>query len=182
MALETLTIKIGRLLGLEFVGWRVRGQATGGSEVDVVMDDIGTIFNRVQIQCKNIQAQLEAKHVAREVGLSRMIRTNTILMIARGGVSADAKQYANQIMQLENISIMFIHGDKLDEFDDRPDQLLATLQGESRRIHGIKRLESREETTQEAKVDEAEVIEEYEEELEEFQSRTTSLSEFSEDG
>ena len=40
VALETLAIKLGRLLGLDFAGWRVRGQKTGGAEVDVVMDSI----------------------------------------------------------------------------------------------------------------------------------------------
>ena len=141
VALETLTVKIGRLLGLDFAGWRVRGRKTGGSEVDVVMDDIGITFNRFQIQCKNIKSQLETKHVAREVGIARMLQTNTILMVARGGVSTDARLYANRVMRHENIAVMFLTDDVLNELDQNEDHLLTALRGESRRIHNLKQLE-----------------------------------------
>lgn len=140
VALETLTVKIGRLLGLEFAGWRVRGRETGGSEVDVVMDSLGVTFNRFQIQCKNTKKQLEAKHVAREVGLARTLQTNTILMVARGGISSNAEQYANRVMQYENIAILFLYGDDLDEFDGNENHLLTVLRGQSRRVQNIKRL------------------------------------------
>lgn len=140
VALETLAIKIGRLLGLTFVGWRVRGQKTAGSEVDVVFDEVGELFNRVQVQCKNTEDAIKTKHVAREVGICRTLQTNTILMVARGGVSGDARQYASRVMQHENIAIMFLTGDDLEEIDDDPTHLLHALQGESRRISKLKSL------------------------------------------
>lgn len=186
VALETLAVKIGRTLGLEFVGWRVRARETGGSEVDVIFDDIGTVFNRIQIQCKNIKGQLETKHVAREVGISRMLQTNTILMIARNGVSADARQFANQVMRHENIAVSFLTGDTLEVLDEDTDHLLTALRGESRRIHGLKRLgrEERveEEEEQELVNRENEALEKYEEELEEYtEASDASLTDFQED-
>lgn len=140
VALETLAIKIGRLLGLTFVGWRVRGRKTGGSEVDVVMDSITEIYNRVQIQCKNTQSQLDTKQVAREVGISRMLQTNTVLMIARGGLSGDARQFANRVMRHENISIVFLTGEDLEQIDQDPTHLLYVLKGQARRISNLKSL------------------------------------------
>lgn len=168
VALETLAVKTGRLLGLDFVGWRVRGRKTGGSEVDVVMDEIGTTFNRWQIQCKNIQNQLESKYVAREVGIARILQTNTILMIARSGVSQDAQRYANQVMRYENIAILFLTGEDIERLDTESDHLLTSLQGKARRIHTLKRLD-RQEVEGEEEYDlierEEEALDEYAEEL-----------------
>lgn len=186
VALETLAVKIGRLLGLNFVGWRVRGRKTGGSEVDVIFDDIGQLFNRVQIQCKNIQSQLETKHIAREVGISRMLQTNTILMIARGGVSGDARQFANRIMRHENIAIMFLTGDDIKDLDTDTTHLLHVLRGESRRISNLKRLGEAEyvegEDEEEVVNREEDVLEEYQEEIEKYHDETgedASLDDFS---
>ncbi|WP_379818903.1 restriction endonuclease [Halolamina salina] len=183
VALETLTVKIGRLLGLDFAGWRVRGRETAGSEVDVVMDDVGVTFNRFQIQCKNTKDQLEAKHIAREVGLSRTLQTNTILMVARGGVSSKAEQYANRVMQHENIAILFIRGDDLDEFDGNEDHLLTTLRGESRRVKNLKRL-GREDLVDEDEDEEMtdreeEALEKYADQIEDGDDSQESLDEFS---
>jgi hypothetical protein len=184
VALETLAVKIGRLLGLTFVGWRVRGRKTGGSEVDVVMDDIGEIFNRAQIQCKNTQSQIKTKHIAREVGISRMLQTNTILMIARGGVSGDARQFANRVMRHENIAVMFLTGDDLEELDQNATHLHHVLQGESRRISNLKRLGEAEYVEEDddgvVANRENEALDEYQGEIEEFQdtSEDASLGDF----
>lgn len=182
VALETLTVKLGRLLGLDFAGWRVRGRKTGGSEVDVVMDDIGVTFNRFQIQCKNIQSQLETKHVAREVGIARMLQTNTILMVARAGVSPDARLYANRVMRHENLSVMFLTGDDLDELDQNEDHLLTTLRGEARRIRNLKRLKEGEvesDEDEEMADRESEALEQFADDIEAARSQSQgSLDDF----
>ncbi len=185
VALETLAIKIGRSLGLDFVGWRERGRKTGGAEVDVVMDQIGTTFNRWQIQCKNTQSAIESKYVAREVGISRMLQTNTILMIARGGITTSAKRFANRVMIHENISILFLTGETLNELDERPTLLLHALRGESRRVQNIKQLDERdmiEEDEEQKKALQAEkVLEEYQEDSESEERGGSTLSDFSSD-
>lgn len=171
MALETLSVKLGRMLGLEFVGWRVRGQETGGSEVDVVMDNLGLTYSRVQIQCKNIKGKLQTKHIAREVGISRTLQTNTILMIARGGVTTDAKRFANRIMHQENLAIMFLTGEDIEQIDDNPDRLRNVLRGETRRIHNRKRLGERDMVEEDEdddapdEVDERGVLDDFEDEI-----------------
>lgn len=164
VALETLAVKTGRLLGLDFVGWRVRGRKTGGSEVDVVMDQIGTTFNRWQIQCKNIQSPLGSKYVAREVGIARVLQTNTILIIARGGLSSDSRQYANQVMRQENIAILFLTGEDVERLGKDADHLLTALRGKARQIHNLKRLNRQEVEEQE----EYDLINREERALEEF--------------
>lgn len=185
VALETLAVKLGRMLGLEFVGWRVRGRETGGSEVDVVMDQIGLTYSRVQIQCKNIKGKLQTKHVAREVGISRMLQTNTILMVARGGVTTDARRFANRIMHEENIAIVFLEVDDIENLDESPNELHNVLRGKSRRIHNRKQLGEREMVDEDEEDDELDrdkeqdILEDYEDDIEEATpEETASLSDF----
>jgi hypothetical protein len=182
IALETLTVKLGRMLGLEFVGWRVRGRKTAGSEVDVIFDDLGSLFNRVQIQCKNTQNQLGAKHIAREVGISRVLQSTTIMMIARGGLSTEARQFANRIMQHENIAVVFIEGEDIEALDEDPSYLLDVLESESARIHGIKQIGDRKgvEQDEEESLTEREdaALQEFEEEIEVELTKEKKLTEF----
>jgi hypothetical protein len=183
IALETLAIKIGRLLGLDFVGWRVRGKQTNGAEVDVVFDEVGKTFNRWQIQCKNTKSTLESKYVAREVGITRTLQTNTILMITRGGTSQDARQFASQVMRHENLAIIFLSEDDLLKLDEQPDHLLTTLRGESRRVQRIKCLQMQDSSdeSKETEIQEEEALAKYEDEISEYQSagpEMMSLSDF----
>ena len=186
VALETFAIKLGRMLGLEFVGWRVRGRETGDvGEVDVVMDQIGLTYSRIQIQCKNIKGNLQTKHVAREVGISRMLQTNTILMVARGGVTTDARRFANRIMQEENMSIVFLEVDDIENLDDNPNEIHNLLRGKSRQIHNYKQLGERDMVEEEEDDDEynrdkeQDVLEEYESDIQDATEEDTfSLSDF----
>lgn len=137
-ALEALAIKIGLMLDLTFAGWRIRGTETGGAEVDVVMDSTGTGFSRWQIQCKNTQNRLRTKHVAKEVGMARMLQSNVILMISRSDVVRDARRYAKKVMATENLTILFLNGNDLEELEHNPEHLSATLKRQTQRVHQLK--------------------------------------------
>ena len=139
-ALEALAVKIGLMLNLTFAGWQVRGTETGGAEVDVIMDEIGTGFSRWQIQCKNTESKLRTKHVAREVGLARMLQSNIILMVSTSKVVPDARQYAKRIMDSENLTILFLADDDLEELDESPEHLSTALKRQTQRVHRWKQL------------------------------------------
>jgi len=188
LALETMAVKLGRLLGLEFEGWHIRGRNTGGSEVDVIADRVGVSFERWQIQCKNTKSNLRTEHVKEEVGVSRMVQSNVILMIARSGVGSGAKKFATRVMFRDNLTIMFLHGDDLQKFDENPRDLLRTLRTEARRIKRLKGLDERDmveiEEGEERANREEETLEEYEEVVEEYQNpkggdEQNSLSDYS---
>jgi len=83
-------------------------------------------------------------------------------------------------MQHENLSILFIDDSDLQELDTRPDELLETLRGESKRIQRYKRLSLDNEQTEEER-DPQEVLDEYEDEIEkatENTDKTLDLSNF----
>ena len=137
-ALEALAIKIGLLLDLDFVDWHLRGTETGGAEVDVVMDSVETDFSRWQIQCKNTDKRVRTKHVAKEVGLSRMLQANVILIICRSGIVPDAQRFAKKIMSQDNLTILFLTGEDLDKMDDEPSHLAEALSSQTQQIHRLK--------------------------------------------
>jgi len=172
LALETLAVKLGRILGLEFAGWHVRGRHTGGSEVDVVMDSVGTSFERWQIQCKNIGKKLRTGHVKEEVGVSRLVQSNVVLMVAREGIADDAKRFANRVMHRDNLTILFVEVDKLGEFDHKPNELIQYLRDQVREIHRFKKLSERDMIESEEELDEdreQEALDAFADELEEYE-------------
>jgi len=171
-ALEALTVKVGYMLGLEFVGWHVRNwSGTGGSEVDVVMDSVGTAFSRWQIQCKNMANSLRTSDVKEEVGVSRLVQSNVILMIARSGVVDDARQYASRVTARGNLSIIFLNAEDLAEFDANPDKIVNTLRREARRVQRHKQIGARdmvEAVADESDRSEEAALEAHQEDLSEF--------------
>lgn len=104
-------------------------------------------------------------------------------MIARGGVTDEGHRFAARVMQDENLSILFIDDSDLRELDTRPDKLLETLRGESKRIQRYKRLSLDDEQTEE-KRDPRKVLDEYEDEIEkatEDADKTLDLSNFTDE-
>lgn len=143
-ALEKLAIKIGRLLDLEFRGWQTRAAETGHSEVDVVFDSTSTTFDRWQIQCKNPEDRtavgVSPQTVAREAGVARRLQSNVLLLITTGRVSDTARSFARQVMVTTNLSIHFLTGEQLDEFEGDPTVLVEELERQAREIRQVRAL------------------------------------------
>lgn len=143
-ALEKLAIKIGRLLNLEFRGWQTRAAETGHSEVDVVFDSTTTTFGRWQIQCKNPEDKtavgVSPQTIAREAGVARRLQSNVLLLITTGRVSDNAWSFARQVMVTTNLSIHFLSGNQLDEFDGDPTVLVEELEEQAREIRQVRAL------------------------------------------
>jgi len=142
LALEALAIKLGEALGLDFAGWRVRGQATGGSEVDVLMDDVGATHTRWQIQCKGaLEDRITADTVAREVGVAQVVNADTLLLVVRGGMTDEADRFATQVMQRTSLTVLKLTEADLKAIVETPDVLYTRLAGQAERAHRIKRLD-----------------------------------------
>ena len=72
IALEALAFKLLRILGLDHLATRVRAEATGGNEVDLLFQSGRLLYSRWQVQCKNASS-VSIDHVAREVGLTQIL-------------------------------------------------------------------------------------------------------------
>lgn len=69
------------------------------------------VYSRWQVQCKNT-ARVALDDVAKEVGLTHFLKSNVVVMVSTGHIGADARRYANKIMQDSNMCVVMI---------DRPD-------------------------------------------------------------
>ena len=138
MALEALAFYLGRLLMLDFVQWRVRGNQTGGAEIDVIMEGKNLVFSRWQIQCKN-SAQASLDDVAKEVGVAQVIKSNVILIVTTGRIGRAAREFAEQVMRETNLYIALLDGNHLRLLRDAPIEIADILSVQAEGAMTIKR-------------------------------------------
>lgn len=140
LALEAFAIRMMRIVDLDFVGTRVRGSETGGAEVDVIFDTTRLNYSRWQVQCKNT-SKVSLDQVAKEVGLSHVLKTNVIVILTTGKASNTAKEYAIKVMKELNLCIIFIEKEDIDEIMASPANIVDVLNRESMKAKKIKVLD-----------------------------------------
>lgn len=138
-ALEALVLRLTRLLDLQFVGWRLRQQRTGGAEVDVLVESDRLIFSRWQIQCKNT-ARVELEDIAKEVGLTFYLKSNVIMIVTTGRIGKPAREYARGIMQTTNLHIILIEKGDLSQLRLQPTAIVTILDREAKSAMQLKEL------------------------------------------
>lgn len=137
LALEAFAIKIMRIIGLDFIQTRLKGSETAGAEVDVLFDSSRLLYTRWQVQCKNTN-RVSLDQIAKEVGLSHVLRTNAIVIMTTGTVSEAAREYANQIMRAMNLCIIMVEGSDVDAIIAEPTKILDIFNRESLNAKHIK--------------------------------------------
>ena len=139
LALEALAFKIMRLVDLTYVATRLRGDVTGGAEVDLVFESARLVFSRWQVQCKNT-ARVSLDDVAKEVGLTHFLKSNAIVMISTGRIGNEARRYANRIMADSNLCIIMVDGDDLALVESRPAAIVDVFAREARHAMDLKEI------------------------------------------
>lgn len=129
-----------RLIDLTYVATRLRGAATGGAEVDVIFESARLVFSRWQIQCKNTD-RVSLDDVAKEVGLTHLLKSNAVVMVSTGRISDDARRYANTIMTGSNLCIVMVDGQDLAGIETRPAAIVDVFNREARRAMELKKLD-----------------------------------------
>ena len=140
LALEAFAIKMMQIIDLDFIGTRVKGSETGGAEVDVLFDTTRLNYSRWQVQCKNTP-KVSIDQVAKEVGLSHVLKTNVIVILTTGKATSTAKEYATTIMKELNLCIIFIEKEDIDEILASRTSIVDVLNRESRKAKQIKVLD-----------------------------------------
>lgn len=144
LALEAFAIKMMQIIDLDFIGTRVKGSETGGAEVDVLFETTRLNYSRWQVQCKNT-SKVSIDQVAKEVGLSHVLKTNVIVILTTGKATSTAKEYAAAIMREMNLCIIFIEADDIAEILSAPANIVDVLNRESQKAKQIKVLDKIEE-------------------------------------
>lgn len=137
LALEAFAINIMRIIGLDFIQTRLKGSETSGAEVDVLFDSSRLLYTRWQVQCKNT-GRVSLDQIAKEVGLSHVLRTNAIVILTTGTVSRNAREYAAQIMKTMNLCIIIVEGSDVEAIIKEPTKILEVFNRESLNAKQIK--------------------------------------------
>lgn len=140
LALEALAFKLMRLLDMNYVATRLRGQATGGAEVDLIFESARLVFSRWQIQCKNT-AHVSLDDVAKEVGLTHFLKSNVVIIVSTGRIGPEARRYANKIMSDSNLGVVMIDRNDLDSIRNNPASIADIFQREARHAMTLKKLD-----------------------------------------
>lgn len=140
IALEALAFKLLRILGLDYLATRVRAEATGGNEVDLLFHSDRLIYSRWQIQCKNTN-KVSIDYVAREVGLAQILYSNVVVLITTGTVSPKAKKYANHIMKNSNLNIVFVDKDDIQMIAKDPVAIIDIFDREAKKTMQLKKID-----------------------------------------
>jgi len=139
LALEALAFKLMRLVDLDYVATRLRGQETGGAEVDLIFESTRLVFSRWQIQCKNTN-YVSLDDVAKEVGLTHMLKSNVIVMVSTGEVGEEARRYANKIMADSNLCIIIVNRADIEVVKETPTTIIDVFTREAQHAMSIKQL------------------------------------------
>ena len=138
LALEALAFKLMRLIDLTYVGTRLRGDETGGAEVDVIFESDRLVFSRWQVQCKNT-VRVSLEDVAKEVGLTHLLKSNVVVMVSTGEIGAEARRFANVVMQDSHLCIIMVDRDDLDAIVQEPTTIVDVFNREARHAMKIKK-------------------------------------------
>ena len=140
LALEALAFKLMRLLDMTYVATRLRAQATGGAEVDLIFESTRLVYSRWQIQCKNT-SRISLDDVAKEVGLTHFLKSNAIVMVSTGQIGEEARRYANKIMADSNLCVVMVDRTDLSSIEARPVSIVEVFTREARHAMDLKKLD-----------------------------------------
>lgn len=140
LALEALAFKLMRFLDMDYVATRLRASATGGAEVDLIFESSRLIFSRWQIQCKNT-SRVALDDVAKEVGLTHMLKSNVIVIVSTGQIGPEARRYSNRIMADSNLCIVMIDRDDLGSIRDNTPHIIDAFNREAKHAMALKKLD-----------------------------------------
>jgi site-specific DNA-methyltransferase (cytosine-N4-specific) len=109
--------------------------------VDLIFQSARLVFSRWQVQCKNT-ARVSLDDVAKEVGLTHFLKSNVIVIVTTGEIGAEARRYANKIMQDSNLAIIMLDGADLAAINNNPPVIVDVFNREARNAMKLKVLEA----------------------------------------
>lgn len=141
VALELLAVWIIRLLGLRFTGWRLRHyRATGGGEVDVMAASDRIVYNRWQLQCKNVKGDVPVDVIAKEVGLTFVTRADVVMLVTTSSFTRDAVNYANQVNDNSRYYVVLLEGEDIERIVEDRTRIVDILNLKARRVFAKREL------------------------------------------
>jgi site-specific DNA-methyltransferase (cytosine-N4-specific) len=140
LAVEALGLRLMRFLDLEYVTTPLRGFATGGSEARLLFHSSRFVHPRWQVQCKNT-ASVALDDVAKEVGLTHMLKSNVIVVVGTGDIGSVARRYVNKVMTDSNLCVVLLDGRDVTLIEKNPSAIVDVFNREAAHAMKLKALE-----------------------------------------
>lgn len=115
LALELLSLRLIRDIGLFPVCFRERSAKTQEAEVDLIAQGVHLHYSRWLVQCKNT-ASVEVSDIAKEVGMAVVLKAQVILMVTTGKFRRTVQTYANGLATSSNLQAILIDGALLEKY------------------------------------------------------------------
>jgi len=115
VALELLSLRIARDVGLFPVCFRERSKKTQGAEVDIIANGVHLHYSRWLIQCKNTKA-VHVSDIAKEVGMAVVLKAHVIAIVTTGKIGSTVRQYADGLASASTLQAVLIDGDMLKDY------------------------------------------------------------------
>jgi hypothetical protein len=137
---EILTVKVGSLIDLDFIGWLPRSEGTAAA----VFDRVRTSLERWMITSVPFDVPVHPEHIYQSVGQGEPLRVTTILLLTRQGATQKARRVASQLMQGSTVTILIVSVDDLAVIENSPDRFRNDIELEVERANRVKRIADRE--------------------------------------
>ena len=109
--------------------------------MDLIFDSARLVFSRWQVQCKNVAGGVHLDDVAKEVGLTHMLKSNVIVIISTGPIGRDARRYANMVMKESNLAIVMIDRADVERIQHDPPAIVDVFTREAKQAMRLKAIE-----------------------------------------
>ena len=140
-ALEIFAVWIIRLLGLRFTGWRMMSyQSTGGGEVDVMAASDKIVYNRWQIQCKNVKSPVHIEVIAKEVGMTFLTKADVVMIITTSTFTGAAVNYANLVSDNSRYYVILLEKEDVERIAEDRTLIVDILNYKARRTFAKREL------------------------------------------
>jgi site-specific DNA-methyltransferase (cytosine-N4-specific) len=86
-------------------------------------------------------ANVALDDVAKEVGLTHMLKSNVIVVVGTGGIGPAARRYANNVMTTSNLCIVLLDGRDVTSIEENPSAIVDVFNREAAHAMKLKALE-----------------------------------------
>lgn len=111
--------------------------------MDVLFESSRLMYSRWQVQCKNT-ARVALDDVAKEVGLTHVLKSNVIVIVSTGAIGPEARRYANKIMQDSNLCVIMVDRADIQAIEQHPSMIVDVFNREAKHAMKLKVLDMKE--------------------------------------
>jgi len=108
--------------------------------VALIFESSRLVFSRWQVQCNNT-AHVSLDDIAKEVGLTHMLKSNVVVAVGTGEIGPAARRYANKVMTDSNLCIILLDKRDIAAIEKNPASIVDVFNREAARAMKLKALE-----------------------------------------